>query len=94
MKYSQKADTFTAKGEPTGKRISTSTCPSSTRATMTRAAISCGRPGTLFPANRAKMLPPGCVAINSNDGGSTLIGAKDPETGKPNNEPGELLDAV
>ena len=42
---------------PTGRRISTSTCQSSTRATMTRAAISCGRP-TLFPANRAKTPPP------------------------------------
>ena len=42
---------------PTGRRISTSTCPSSTRATMTRAAISFGRP-TLFPANRAKTPPP------------------------------------
>ncbi|MFR7798574.1 MAG: hypothetical protein ACLU37_11200 [Collinsella sp.] len=31
IKYSQKADTFTARESPTGRHTSTSTCPSSTR---------------------------------------------------------------
>lgn len=45
------------RASPTGRPISTSTCPSSMRATTTRAATSCGRP-TLFLANRAKTPPP------------------------------------
>lgn len=85
IKYSQKTDTFTAKGEPTGRRISTSTCPNSTRATMTRAEISFGRP-TLSRASRRGRHARGVWQINSNDGGSTLIGAKDPKTGKPKYE--------
>ena len=44
------------RASPIGRRISTSTCPSSTRATMTRTGISCGRP-TVVPANRAKTPP-------------------------------------
>ncbi|MFR2030272.1 MAG: L,D-transpeptidase [Collinsella sp.] len=85
IKYSQKADTFTAKESPTGRHTSTSTCPSSTRATMTRTVISSGRP-TLFPANRAKTPPRGRVADQQQRRRQHLIRAKDPETGKPKYE--------
>ena len=57
INYSQKPTPLPPRASPIGRRISTSTCPSNTRATMTRAAISFGRP-TLFPANRVKTPPP------------------------------------
>ena len=94
IKYSQKADTFTAKGEPDWKAISTSTCPSSMRATTTRAATSCGRP-TLFLANRAKTPPPRAYGRST----ATMAPANSsvPRTPRPASqirEPGQLLDAV
>ena len=45
------------RASPTGRPTSTSTFPSSTRATTTRAATSCGRP-TLSRASQARTPPP------------------------------------
>ena len=61
INYSQKADTLPPRASPIGRPISTSTCPSSTRATMTRAAISFGRP-TYFRQTGRRRHPRGRVA--------------------------------
>ena len=83
IKYSQKADTFTAKGEPDWKAyIDVDLSEQHARYydengnIVWEANFISGKPGE-------DATPEGVWQINSNDGGSTLIGAKDPETGKP-----------
>ena len=86
IKYSQKADTFTAKGEPDWKAyIDVDLSEQHARYydessnIVWEANFISGKPGE-------DATPEGVWQINSNDGGSTLIGAKDPETGKPKYE--------
>ena len=83
IKYSQKSDTYTAKGEPDWRRISTSTCPSSTRATMTRTVISYGRP-TLSRANRERMPPP--RAFGRSIAMTAQASSSVPKTQRPENQ--------
>lgn len=82
IKYSQKADTFTAKGEPDWKAyIDVDLSEQHARYydengnIVWEANFISGKPGE-------DATPEGVWQINSNDGGSTLIGAKDPETGQ------------
>lgn len=86
IKYSQKADTFTAKGEPDWKAyIDVDLSEQHARYydengnIVWEANFISGKPGE-------DATPEGVWQINSNDGGSTLIGAKDPKTGKPKYE--------
>ena len=86
INYSQKADTFTAKGEPDWKAyIDVDLSEQHARYydesgnIVWEANFISGKPGE-------DATPEGVWQINSNDGGSTLIGAKDPETGKPKYE--------
>ena len=86
ISYSKKADTFTAKGEPDWKAyIDVDLSEQHARYydesgnIVWEANFISGKPGE-------DATPEGVWQINSNDGGSTLIGAKDPETGKPKYE--------
>ena len=86
IKYSQKADTFTAKGEPDWKAyIDVDLSEQHARYydesgnIVWEANFISGKPGE-------DATPEGVWQINSNDGASKLIGAKDPETGKPKYE--------
>lgn len=86
IKYSQKTDTFTAKGEPDWKAyIDVDLSEQHARYydesgnIVWEANFISGKPGE-------DATPEGVWQINSNDGGSTLIGAKDPKTGKPKYE--------
>ena len=86
IKYSQKADTFTAKGEPDWKAyIDVDLSEQHARyydesgKIVWEANFISGKPGE-------DATPEGVWQINSNDGASTLIGAKDPKTGKPKYE--------
>lgn len=84
--YSQKADTFTAKGKPDWKAyIDVDLSEQHARYydangnIVWEANFISGKPGE-------DATPEGVWQINSNDGTSKLIGAKDPETGKPKYE--------
>ena len=84
--YSQKADTFTAKGKPDWKAyIDVDLSEQHARYydangnIVWEANFISGKPGE-------DATPEGVWQINSNDGASKLIGAKDPETGKPKYE--------
>ena len=86
ISYSKKADTFTAKGEPDWKAyIDVDLSEQHARYydengnIVWEANFISGLPGE-------DATPEGVWQINSNDGASTLIGAKDPETGKPKYE--------
>ena len=86
ISYSQKADTFTKKGEPDWKAyIDVDLSEQHARYydengnIVWEANFISGKPGE-------DATPEGVWSINSNDGVSTLIGAKDPETGKPKYE--------
>lgn len=86
ISYSNKADTFTAKGEPDWKAyIDVDLSEQHARYydesgnIVWEANFISGKPGE-------DATPEGVWQINSNDGGTTLIGAKDPETGKPKYE--------
>ena len=86
IKYSQKADTFTAKGEPDWKAyVDVDLSEQHARYydesgnIVWEANFISGKPGE-------DATPEGVWQINSNDGASKLIGAKDPETGKPKYE--------
>lgn len=86
ISYSNKADTFTAKGEPDWKAyIDVDLSEQHARYydesgnIVWEASFISGKPGE-------DATPEGVWQINSNDGGTTLIGAKDPETGKPKYE--------
>ena len=86
ISYSQKADTFTEKGKPDWKAyIDVDLSEQHARYydengnIVWEANFISGK-----PADDAT--PEGVWSINSNDGASTLIGAKDPETGKPSYE--------
>ena len=84
--YSNKADTFTAKGEPDWKAyIDVDLSEQHARYydesgnIVWEANFISGKPGE-------DATPEGVWQINSNNGASKLIGAKDPETGKPKYE--------
>ena len=84
INYSQKADTFTAKGEPDWKAyIDVDLSEQHARYydesgnIVWEANFISGKPGE-------DATPEGVWQINSNDGATKLIGAKDPKTGKPN----------
>ena len=86
ISYSKKADTFTAKGEPDWKAyIDVDLSEQHARYydengnIVWEANFISGLPGE-------DATPEGVWQINSNDGASTLIGAKDPATGKPKYE--------
>ena len=86
ISYSNKADTFTAKGEPDWKAyIDVDLSEQHARYydesgnIVWEANFISGKPGE-------DATPEGVWQINSNDGGTTLIGTKDPETGKPKYE--------
>ena len=86
ISYSKKADTFTAKGEPDWKAyIDVDLSEQHARYydesgnIVWEANFISGKPGE-------DATPEGVWQINSNDGASKLIGAKDPETGKPKYE--------
>ena len=86
ISYSNKADTFTAKGEPDWKAyIDVDLSEQHARYydesgnIVWEANFISGLPGE-------DATPEGVWQINSNNGGTTLIGAKDPETGKPKYE--------
>lgn len=86
IKYSQKADTFTAKGEPDWKAyIDVDLSEQHARyydesgKIVWEANFISGKPGE-------DATPEGVWQINSNDGATKLIGAKDPKTGKPKYE--------
>ena len=86
ISYSNKADTFTAKGEPDWKAyIDVDLSEQHARYydesgnIMWEANFISGLPGE-------DATPEGVWQINSNNGGTTLIGTKDPETGKPKYE--------
>ena len=86
ISYSNKADTFTAKGEPDWKAyIDVDLSEQHARYydesgnIVWEANFISGLPGE-------DATPEGVWQINSNNGGSTLIGTKDPETGKPKYE--------
>ena len=86
IKYSQKADTYTAKGEPDWKAyIDVDLSEQHARYydengnIVWEANFISGKPGE-------DATPEGVWQINSNDGASKLIGAKDPKTGKPKYE--------
>lgn len=86
INYSQKADTFTAKGEPDWKAyIDVDLSEQHARYydesgnIVWEANFISGKPGE-------DATPEGVWQINSNDGATKLIGAKDPKTGKPKYE--------
>ena len=86
ISYSNKADTFSAKGEPDWKAyIDVDLSEQHARYydesgnIVWEANFISGLPGE-------DATPEGVWQINSNNGGTTLIGAKDPETGKPKYE--------
>ena len=86
INYSQKADTFTAKGEPDWKAyIDVDLSEQHARyydesgKIVWEANFISGKPGE-------DATPEGVWQINSNDGATKLIGAKDPKTGKPKYE--------
>lgn len=86
ISYSKKADTFTAKGEPDWKAyIDVDLSEQHARYydengnIVWEANFISGKPGE-------DATPEGVWQINSNDGASKLIGAKDPATGKPKYE--------
>lgn len=86
ISYSKKADTFTAKGEPDWKAyIDVDLSEQHARYydengnIVWEANFISGLPGE-------DATPEGVWQINSNDGASKLIGAKDPATGKPKYE--------
>ena len=86
ISYSNKADTFTAKGEPDWKAyIDVDLSEQHARYydesgnIVWEANFISGLPGE-------DATPEGVWQINSNNGGTTLIGTKDPETGKPKYE--------
>ena len=86
ISYSNKADTFTAKGEPDWKAyIDVDLSEQHARYydesgnIVWEANFISGKPGE-------DATPEGVWQINSNDGGTTLIGTKNPETGKPKYE--------
>lgn len=86
INYSQKADTFTAKGEPDWKAyIDVDLSEQHARYydesgnIVWEANFISGKPGK-------DATPEGVWQINSNDGATKLIGAKDPKTGKPKYE--------
>ena len=86
ISYSNKADTFSAKGEPDWKAyIDVDLSEQHARYydesgnIVWEANFISGKPGE-------DATPEGVWQINSNDGGTTLIGTKDPETGKPKYE--------
>ena len=86
ISYSSKADTFTKKGEPDWKAyIDVDLEEQHARYydengnIVWEANFISGKPGE-------DATPEGVYYIKSNDGASTLIGAKDPETGKPKYE--------
>ena len=86
INYSQKADTFTAKGKPDWKAyIDVDLSEQHARyydangKIVWEANFISGKPGE-------DATPEGVWQINSNDGASKLIGAKDPKTGKPKYE--------
>lgn len=86
INYSQKADTFTAKGEPDWKAyIDVDLSEQHARYydesgnIVWEASFISGKPGE-------DATPEGVWQINSNDGATKLIGAKDPKTGKPKYE--------
>ena len=86
INYSQKADTFTTKGEPDWKAyIDVDLSEQHARYydesgnIVWEANFISGKPGE-------DATPEGVWQINSNDGATKLIGAKDPKTGKPKYE--------
>ena len=86
ISYSKKADTFTAKGEPDWKAyIDVDLSEQYARyydengSIVWEAHFISGLPGE-------HATPEGVWQINSNSGGTTLIGKKDPETGEPEYE--------
>ena len=86
ISYSKKADTFTAKGEPDWKAyIDVDLSEQYARyydengSIVWEARFISGLPGE-------HATPEGVWQINSNSGGTTLIGKKDPETGEPEYE--------
>ena len=86
ISYSKKADAFTAKGEPDWKAyIDVDLSEQYARyydengSIVWEAHFISGRPD-------GHATPEGVWQINSNSGGTTLIGKKDPETGKPEYE--------
>ena len=86
ISYSKKADTFTAKGEPDWKAyIDVDLSEQYARyydengSIVWEAHFISGLPGE-------HATPEGVWQINSNNGGTTLIGKKDPETGEPEYE--------
>ena len=86
ISYSKKADTFTAKGEPDWKAYI------DVDLTEQHARYYDENGNIVWEANfisgnpNGHATPEGVWKINSNDGGTTLIGAKDPATGKPEYE--------
>lgn len=86
ISYSKKGDTFTKKGEPDWKAyIDVDLSEQHARYydengnIVWEANFISGKPGE-------DATPEGVYYIKTNNGGSTLIGAKDPETGKPSYE--------